>query len=86
MKLFRCWNVQFLSFFLYGNNFNSFKRIWYTHEEKERLKISASFFEIYFFNNLNILVGILFGVEDLSSLSEDVTEITSSLLLGVIQK
>ena len=66
--------------------FTVYKRIWYTAEEKERLKISASYFEIYFFNNLNILFRILFGTEDLLSLSEDIKEATSSMLLGVIKK
>ena len=66
--------------------FTVYKRICYTAEEKERLKISASYFEIYFFNNLNILFRILFGTEDLLSLSEDIKEATSSMLLGVIKK
>ena len=66
--------------------FTVYKRIWYTPEEKERLKISASYFEIYFFNNLNILFRILFGTEDLLSLNEDIKEATSSVLLGVIKK
>ena len=46
-------------------------------EEKERLKISTSCVEISFFSNFNILVGVLFGPEDLLSLSKDIMEITS---------
>ena len=63
-----------------------FKGVGYIPEEKERLKISTSCIEISFFSNFNILVGILFGPEDLLSLSEDIMEITSSLSVGVIKK
>ena len=54
-----------------------FRGVGYIPEEKERLKISTSCVEIFFFSNFNILVGILFGPEDLLSLSEDIMEITS---------
>ena len=63
-----------------------FKGVGYIPEEKERLKISTSCVEISFFSNFNILVGILFGPEDLLSLSEYIMEITSSLSVGVIKK
>ena len=63
-----------------------FKGVGYIHEEKERSKISTSCVEISFFSNFNILVGILFGPEDLLSLSEDIMKITSSLSVGVIRK
>ena len=39
-----------------------------------------------FFDNFNILVGILFEPEDLLLLREDIMEITSSLSVGVIKK
>ena len=54
-----------------------FRGVGYISEEKERLKISTSCVEISFFSNINILVGILFGPEDLLSLSEDIMEIIS---------
>ena len=60
-----------------------FKGVGYISEEKERLKISTRCVEISFFNNFNILFGILFGPEDLLSLTEDIMEITSSLSVGV---
>ena len=63
-----------------------FKGVGYIPEEKERLKTSTSCLEISFFSNFNILVGILFGPEDLLSLSEYIMEITSSLSVGVIKK
>ena len=63
-----------------------FKGVGYIPEEKERLKISTRCVEISFFSNFNILVGILFGPEDLLSLREDIMEITSSLSVGVIKK
>ena len=63
-----------------------FKGVGYITEEKERLKISASCIEISFFSNFNILVGILFGPEDLLSLSEDLMEMTSSQSAGIIKK
>ena len=63
-----------------------FKGVGYIVQEKEILKISTSCVEISFFSNFNILVGILFGPEDLLSLSEDIKEITSSLSAGVIKK
>ena len=62
-----------------------FKGVGYIPEEKERLKISTRCVEISFFSNFNILVGILFGPEDLLSLREDIMEITSSLSAGVIK-
>ena len=52
-----------------------FRQIGYIPEEKERLKISTSCVKISFFSNFNILVGTLFGPEDLLSLSEDIMEI-----------
>ena len=63
-----------------------FKGVGYIAEEKERLKISTRCVEIFFVSNFDILVGILFGPEDLLSLREDIMEITSSLSLGVIKK
>ena len=63
-----------------------FKGVGYIHEEKERLKISPRCVEISFFSNFNILVGTLFGPEDLLSLREDIMEITSLLSVGVIKK
>ena len=63
-----------------------FKGVGYIPEEKERLKISTRCVEISFFSNFNILVGILFGPEDLLSLREDIMEITSSLSVSVIEK
>ena len=63
-----------------------FKGVGYIPEEKERLKISTRCVEISFFSNFNILVGILFGPEDLLSLREDIMEITSSPSVGVINK
>ena len=54
-----------------------FRGVGYIPEEKERLKISTNCVEISFFSNFNILFGILFGPEDLLSLSEDIMEITS---------
>ena len=63
-----------------------FKGLGYIPEEKERLKISTRCVEISFFSNFNILVGILFGPEDLLSLREDIMEITSSLSVGVTKK
>ena len=63
-----------------------FKGVGYILQEKEILKILTSCVEISFFSNFNILVGILFGPEDLLSLSEDIMEITSSLSAGVIKK
>ena len=52
-----------------------FRRVGCIPEKKERLKISTSCVEISFFSNFNILVGILFGPEDLLSLSKDIMEI-----------
>ena len=52
------------------------KEVAFIPEEKQRLKISTSCVEISFFSNSNILVSVLFGPEDLLSLSEDVMEIT----------
>ena len=49
-----------------------FKGAGYIPGEKERLQISTSCVEISFFINFNILVVILFGPEDLLSLSEDI--------------
>ena len=46
------------------------KIVGYIPEEKERLKISTRWVEIYFFSNFNILFGILFEPEDLLSLRE----------------
>ena len=63
-----------------------FKGVGYIPEEKERLKISTRCVEISFFSNFNILVGILFGPEDLLSLRVDTMEITSSMSVGVIKK
>ena len=63
-----------------------YKGVGYIPEEKERLKISTRCVEISFFSNFSILVGILFGPEDLLSLREDIMEITSSLSVGVIKK
>ena len=63
-----------------------FKGVGYIPEEKERLKISTSCMEISFFSNFNILVGILFGPEDLLSLSEDLMEMTSSQSAGIMKK
>ena len=63
-----------------------FRAVGYIPEEKERLKMSTSCVEISFFSNFNILVGILFGPEDLLSLSEDIMETTSWLSTGVIKK
>ena len=60
-----------------GINLAVFRGVGYIPEEKERLKISTSRVEISFFSNFNILVGTLFGPEDLLSLSEDIMEITS---------
>ena len=54
-----------------------FRGVGYIPEEKERLKISTSCVEISFFSDFNTLVGILFGPEDLLSLSEDIMEMTS---------
>ena len=71
---------------MYGNNFGSFKGVLYISEENKRLKISSSCFEISLLSSFNILVGILFGTEDLLSLSKDIMEITSSLSAGVIKK
>ena len=71
---------------MYGNNFGSFKGVLYIPEENKRLKISSSCFEISLLSSFNILVGILFGTEDLLSLSKDIMEITSSLSAGVIKK
>ena len=64
------------------------KIVGYIPEEKERLKISTRWVEIYFFSNFNILFGILFEPEDLLSLREreDIMEITSSLAAGVIKE
>ena len=42
-----------------------FKAVGYIPEEKERLKMPTRCIEISFFSNFNILVGILFGPEDL---------------------
>ena len=63
-----------------------FKGLGFIPAEKERWKISTRCVEIYFFSNFNILVGILFGSENLLSLREDVMEITSSLSVGVTKK
>ena len=63
-----------------------FKRLGHIPEEEERLKISTRFVEMSFFDNFNILVGILFEPEDLLLLREDIMEITSSLSVGVIKK
>ena len=63
-----------------------FKRVGYIPEEKERLKISSRCVETSFFSTFNILVGIVFGPEDVLSLSEDIMEITSSISVGVIKK
>ena len=63
-----------------------FKGVGYIPEEKERLKLSTRCVKISFFSNFNILVGMLFGPEDLLSLREDIMEITSSLSAGVINK
>ena len=71
---------------MYGNNFGSFKGVLYIPEENKRLKISTSCVEISLLSSFNILVGILFGTEDLLSLSKDIMEITSSLSAGVIKK
>ena len=71
---------------MYGNNFGSSKGVLYIPEENKRLKISSSCFEISLLSSFNILVGILFGTEDLLSLSKDIMEITSSLSAGVIKK
>ena len=71
---------------MYENNFGSFKGVLYIPEENKRLKISSSCFEISLLSSFNILVGILFGTEDLLSLSKDIMEITSSLSAGVIKK
>ena len=62
-----------------------FKEVGCIPEEKERLKISTSCTEISFFSNFKILVDILFGPEDLLSLSEDIMEITFSLSVGIIK-
>ena len=71
---------------MYENNFGSFKGVLYIPEENKRLKISTSCVEISLLSSFNILVGILFGTEDLLSLSKDIMEITSSLSAGVIKK
>ena len=71
---------------MYENNFGSFKGVLYIPEENKRLKISTSCVEISLLSSFNILVGILFGTEDLLSLSKDIIEITSSLSAGVIKK
>ena len=63
-----------------------FKGVWYIPEEKERLKISTRCVEISFLSNFNILVGTLFGPEDLLSLREKIIEINFSLSVGVIKK
>ena len=57
---------------MYENNFGSFKGVLYIPEENKRLKISTSCVEISFFSNFNVLVGVLFGTEDLLSLSKDI--------------
>ena len=44
---------------------------------KKEIKISTNCFEISFFSNFNILIGILSGSVDFFSLREDITEITS---------
>ena len=71
---------------MYENNSGSFKGVLYIPEENKRLKISTSCVEISLLSSFNILVGILFGTEDLLSLSKDIMEITSSLSAGVIKK
>ena len=71
---------------MYENNFGSFKGVLYIPEENKRLKISTSCVEISLLSSFKILVGMLFGTEDLLSLSKDIMEITSSLSAGVIKK
>ena len=65
---------------MYENNYR------YIPKERERLKIPTSYVETSFFSNFNVVVGILFGPEDLLPLSKDIMEITSSLSVGVIKK
>ena len=69
-----------------GITLAGFKGVGYIPEEKERLNMSTRCVEISSFSNFNILVGILFGSEDLLSLREDVMEINSSLSVGVMKK
>ena len=51
-----------------------------------RLKISTKCVETSFFSNVNILIGILFGPEDLLSMSKDMMVINSSMSVAVIRK
>ena len=69
-----------------GITLADFKGVGYIPEEKQRLKISGRCVEMSFFSNFNIVVGILFGPEDLLSLREDIMEISSSVFVGVIKK
>ena len=62
-----------------------FKGVGHITEEKEILKTSTKCVEISLFSDFNILVGILFGPENLLLLSEDIMETTSSLSVGVIK-
>ena len=55
-----------------GTTLAVFKGVLYIPEENKRLKISTSCVEISFFSNFNVLVGVLFGTEDLLSLSKDI--------------
>ena len=56
-----------------------FKGVGYIPEEKERLKISTSCFEISFLCSFNILVCVLFGPEEVM----EIVEIASSLFVGL---
>ena len=67
-----------------GITLADFKGVGYIPEEKQRLKISARC--VSFFSNFNIVVGILFGPENLLSLREDIMKISSSVFVGVIKK
>ena len=64
---------------MYENKVSCFKRVGYIPEEKERLKISTSCSEISFLCIFNILVGVLFGPEEIM----EIMEIASSLSLGL---
>ena len=77
---------MFESFLCMGITISVFKTVGYIAEGKERLKISTKYVEITFFSNFSILVGILFGPEDLLSLSEDRIDINSSMYVRLIKK
>ena len=54
-----------------------------TPEVNDILKISASWQEISFLSNFNILVGMLLGPTDLVESSEDMMSATSCLSVGL---